>query len=514
MAFVRYEYLSFDNEKFFTIILTPEKTGKFPSVIMRSPYVKGDMDKSEEELLNGFLLNNAAYTENGYAVVFQHCRGRGKSSGAFIPYVHEREDGLFLLSWVRSQSFYNGEIYLSGGSYTASLHYTTAPFSGDIKGAVFDVQDSERYRLWYRNGQMRRGHANWHFDLYKDKCGLNKCFNMDSFSELPIKGLSERVLSDRADDFEEMLDAPLITDSFWQTRNGGAEARDAVKDVNFPVLLTSGYNDFYIGGMFRMWEEMTDRAREKSAFIVSPYNHGQGYDKINGIGFECATVAEKFGGDYRIKWFNAIRKKEKPFVETGKITYYRTFEDKWDVDFYKEKTKDIKIPLGSGEKTIFYNPENPPAFNAEGIFMKDMSEREDVITLYTEPFSRDAFVKGQMKACLTVSSSAKDTSFYIMVGIETENGDYSLRHDITSILYQKDCYVPGEKITLDFSFDEYAFLIKKGGRLRIDIAPTDKNTYVCHTNIKGKYSEIEESVKAENKVFLDESYILLPVEVK
>ena len=157
MAFVRYEYLSFDNERFFTIILTPEKEGKFPAVIMRSPYVKGDMDKSEEELLNGFLLNNAAYTENGYAVVFQHCRGRGKSSGAFIPYIHEREDGLFLLSWVRNQSFYNGEIFLSGGSYTASLHYTTAPFSGDIKGAVFDVQDSERYRLWYRNGQM-------HFD--------------------------------------------------------------------------------------------------------------------------------------------------------------------------------------------------------------------------------------------------------------------------------------------------------------------------------------------------------------
>lgn len=43
-----------------------------------------------------------------------------------------------------------------------------APFENDIKGAVFEVQDSERYRLWYRNGQMRKGHANWHFSLYKD----------------------------------------------------------------------------------------------------------------------------------------------------------------------------------------------------------------------------------------------------------------------------------------------------------------------------------------------------------
>ncbi len=76
-------------------------------------------------------------------MVFQHCRGQGKSSGEFIPYIHEREDGLALREKIREESFYNGEIYLIGESYTASLHYSTAPFEEDIKGAVFDVQDSE-----------------------------------------------------------------------------------------------------------------------------------------------------------------------------------------------------------------------------------------------------------------------------------------------------------------------------------------------------------------------------------
>ena len=136
-----------------------------------------------------------------------------------------------------------------GGSYTASLHYSTAPFEKDIIGAVFDVQDSERYRLWYRNGQMRRGHANWHFNLYKDKCGLNKTHSMESFSQLPLEGLSERVLGDRAEDFEQMLYGCRYEHPFWQTRFGGCEARDAVKDANIPILLTTGYNDFYIGGM-------------------------------------------------------------------------------------------------------------------------------------------------------------------------------------------------------------------------------------------------------------------------
>ena len=67
-------------------------------------------------------------------------------------------------------------------------------------------------------------------------------------------------------------------------------------------------------------------------------------------------------------------------------------------------------------------------------------------------------------------------------------------------------------VVLDFEFDEYAFEIEKGRRLRIDIAPTDKNTYVCHTNIKGEYSRIKVSKTAENRVFLEESFLYLPVE--
>ncbi|MBE6645295.1 MAG: hypothetical protein E7612_07975 [Ruminococcaceae bacterium] len=68
----------------------------------------------------------------GYAVVFQHCRGRGKSGGDCIPYVYEREDGLALQQWIREQASYNGELYLCGKSYLSSVHFVTAPFADDI----------------------------------------------------------------------------------------------------------------------------------------------------------------------------------------------------------------------------------------------------------------------------------------------------------------------------------------------------------------------------------------------
>ncbi len=507
-----YEYYEFDNEKFFTLIIKPKKEGKFPVVVSRSPYVSGTKERNEKELLEEFTKANSYWAENNYVYVFQHCRGQGKSSGAFVPYIHEREDGLALRKRIREQSFYNGEIYLVGASYTASLHYSTAPFEEDIKGAVFDVQDSERYRLWYRNGQMRRGHANWHFSLYKDKCNLKKNYTIDSFSQLPIKNLSERVLGDRAEDFEQMLSAERQSLPFWQTRFGGCEARGALSNAKIPILLTTGYNDFYVGGMFRMWKDMNRETKDKCALIVSPYNHGDTYDKNSGIKFENGSITEQFGSDYRIKWLNSIRKNEPPFLKTGVITYYRGFEDNWESDFYAKETEEKTAVLGEGVETLIYNPQDPPSFNSEGIWMKDQKDRKDVITIYTKAQEKDVFVKGRMKVKLTVSSDCSDTSFYVMIGLHTKEGDYSLRHDITSICYQKKSYTENEEVMLDFLFDEYAFAIKKGQFLRIDIAPTDKNGYVCHTNKKGQYSSIEDSQTACNKIFLEKSYLILPVE--
>ena len=203
---------------------------------------------------------------------------------------------------------------------------------------------------------------------------------------------------------------------------------------------------------------------------------------------------------------------EKQFVETGKVTYYRTFENTWKTDFYKGTMKEKVILLGSGVKTILYNPENPTAFNAEGCFMDAPYKRDDIITVYTKPMDDNLFIRGKMKVKLTVASDCEDTTFYVMVGIQTENGDYALRHDITSIIYQKKSYEINSEVSLEFEFDEYAFHVEKGQCLRIDIAPTDKNTYVCHTNIKGDYSEIGTKKIAKNQVLLEESFLILPIE--
>ena len=90
--------------------------------------------------------------------------------------------------------------------------------------------------------------------------------------------------------------------------------------------------------------------------------------------------------------------------------------------------------------------------------------------------------------------------------------DYGLRDDITSLCYQLGNYEENTKVQLDFCFDELAFLVRRGERLRIDISSADNNNYVRHTNNKGLFSEHKTARIAKNTVYLDESYIELPID--
>jgi predicted acyl esterase len=360
---------------------------------------------------------------------------------------------------------------------------------------------------------MRKGHANWYFGLYKSNSLPNKRFSMNSFAELPLNNLSERAFGKRAEDFEQMLSSRLPSQEFWNTRYGGQDTRSAVINANIPILLTTGYNDFYVGGIFKMWNKMDLHTKRKSALLVSPYNHSDGYDSENGLCFPSGKRTEQFGAQYKIDWLDHVRKGTPITYEEGVITYYRTFENEWDSDFYKRPTELIKIGLGEQTVSFDYDPLTPTAFACEGCFANEANNETGSIRIYTKPLDRDVFIKGQMQAVLTVSSNCADTSFYARISIKKDQYTYVLRHDITSLSYQLGSYVENEAVKIKFCFDEHAFLLKKGECLQVDIASTDDNTYVSHTNHLGEYSLKTDAKIATNTVYLGDSYLLLPTEI-
>lgn len=518
---LEYYYIESDNTKLFTAVLLPEKTGKFPTVIVRTPYVDRYENESEDAVLQAYIEEYKLWIERDYAIVIQHCRGRGKSDGDCIPYLNEREDSLTLQKWVREQSFYNGSLFLKGESYRTSVQYATAPFADDIKGAVFGVQDSERYNVCYRNGFYKKGlHGLWYLSMYKAKSHIKKSYTVDSFNILPLKDLTKTALGESSADFEEMLKAPNPDHEFWNTPLGGSETKGVTENVNFPVLFTTGFYDLYTGGIFDMWKKMSEKSRNMSALLVSPYDHTDTYSVENSIAFPKGKRSEQFGESYEIDWFDFVRGKtrQSPF-ETGSITYYNLFKNAWETEKNLSSTNTMNIKLGEDEVSYVYNPFDAPQFKgglsrAFGgtVFQDKPNSRYDIISLYTKPFERETQVKGKMSAKLTVKSDCEDTCFYIRISIEKENGDYGLRDDITSLCYQLGEYKPDSVVELNFDFDEHAFLIQKGERLRIDISSANNAHYVRHTNQKGLFSEQTTAKIAHNTVYLKDSFLVLPTE--
>ena len=513
-----YEYLKVDGAELFTVVCLPDREGQFPTIITRNPYVDSEQKMDEEAIAAGRLRGNARLLEAGYAVVSQHCRGRGKSSGDCIPYIYEREDGLALQDWIREQPFYNGELYLFGESYTATVHFVTAPFAPDIKGAVLAVQDCERYNCNYRNGFYKMGlHGGWYFNsMYKKKSGMKKAFTPDVYKMLPLSELSYAVLGEHAEDYDAVLAHPDRNDPFWQTRYGGGESHEAIKNARIPILLVTGFYDIYTGGVFDMWHELDEETRAQSALLVHPYDHG-GTPTNQPITFEGGMLSEHLGSQFKLEWLESIRKGTPPPVERGKVSYYNLF-DGWRCDAFDENGTRARFSLGEGRVDYTYNPYAPASFKGGlsanfggNVWQDEPNSRYDIVSVLIPEFSEDTEIKGKIRARLRVSSDCPDTCFYLRLSLKKEEGWYGLRDDITKLSNFTASYTPGSEIEIDFSFDEIAVLVKKGECIRIDISSSAFPLYVPHTNTLGLFSAATTARVAHNSVFLDGSYIELPI---
>lgn len=54
---------------------------------------------------------------------------------------------------------------------------------------------------------------------------------------------------------DKVLLHPGRNDPFWNTKYGGEDTRNTVKDANIPILFTTGFYDIYTGDMTSTWSE-------------------------------------------------------------------------------------------------------------------------------------------------------------------------------------------------------------------------------------------------------------------
>src|ERR1700719_2020878 len=104
-----------DGTKLRADIYRPKADGKFPVLLVRTPY-----DKTQEM---EFGVKAAA---RGYVVVAQDVRGRFQSEGDWYPFKHESQDGYDTVEWAAALPYANGKVGMFGGSYVGATQYLAA----------------------------------------------------------------------------------------------------------------------------------------------------------------------------------------------------------------------------------------------------------------------------------------------------------------------------------------------------------------------------------------------------
>lgn len=508
---VVFDYMPHDGEQLFTLIASPDTPGKYPTVIMRSPYEAHHNEMDDETLRADFAKNSTKWTDNGYVFIMQDCKGTGRSTGDSDAFVYEYDESHALLDYVRRQDFYNGEIFLTGGSYCGWVICSYAPYDEDIKGIVLEATDCELYNFLYLNGFYRTFlHGEWYVDRYKRKGNLNKNFSFDKFLTLPMTEYSKKVFGEPCPVLDEIFMHPDRDDAYWDTPVGGSHQREAVKNARIPILVTTGIFDIFCGGGHAMWDMISEDIKDNCAFVVHAYHHG-GTSDGQPYHFPGGELGELMG-EFDLRWFDHIRKGTDSPAPLGKITYYELFDNNWHSEGYYDTAKDKTFTLGSAEAEYDYDPRDPAPFtgglsnNFGGTaFMEKAGTRADVITCYTDEFEDDTHLRGKMSLTLRVKSDCEDTAFYARIAVVKPEGDFAIRDSITKLSNVDANYKPGDYVTLQLEFDPAAVLVKKGERLRVDITSSAYHLFLPHTNNRGLFSIQDTAIIAHNTVDLAES---------
>ena len=504
-----------DNIGLYTRVIVPKGKEKYPIVFIRDPYdynhsgIPYDIERCDTDESFGSFL------KHGYAVVIQHCRGTGISEGICIPYSEtERSDGLETLELLRKLPVYNGEIYLFGGSYLASVHLLyLATNPKDVKACALHIQTDRMYYRSHRNGCRDIPTYDWWL-----KRAIRKYQNQSYGKEFirPYKDIAKRVTGRDVPEYTPIIMNDEYND-FWKND----PRTNVMEELKIPILLTEGWFDFYNYGMFSMWERLNPETKRKSFFAVGPWGHStrltgdEEYNMPNG----------NLPSDFWAEWFDSIRF-SRPFAygETENMKYYNIGADRWEASEYPKFGNEKKIYFNSDNKltstphsenekiTYEYDPEKKQEFfEFHNIFKAPApNTQSDVISFVSDKFIAEESFFGNVKFSMDISSDCEDTAFFMRLYL-VENGEaYNLTEDITSVSYIHDDYVPGSKVRIGMTTPPIAFTVKKGASLRVDISSSCKK-YINHANVKGHWAEVITTKIAHNTLFLKDAYIELPI---
>jgi putative CocE/NonD family hydrolase len=544
-------------------VVRPDAQGRFPVLIMRTPY-----GKDWSAGISGGPYEHEYYAKRGYAVVQQDSRGRYDSDGTFEPFVDEPKDGYDTDEWAARQPWSNGKLAGLGQSYYGLTQLTQAMQRHPALVTIAPIMTtSDTYNNWvFSDGAFHLGFAmGWGTGLL-GKGAVRPNPRIASppvagtsqaavFQHLPIETMDEQQQQKLPVPFyREWLMHPT-KDAHWDTRSFTAE----VGRIDLPTLFYTGWYDYFLRGNLADYDRFMKAnsgapSRAGSRLIVGPWVHYTGRDGAT------RTVGDLDYGESAaydlptrlLGWYDQwLKGMPDRYADEGPVQIFVMGDNRWRSEkaWPLADAQYTKYFFGSGGKantasgdgvlgttgpkpqsasdTFVYDPANPVPTTG-GVSgapsgprdQTPLATRDDILSYTSPPLSARLEVTGPIKVTLFASTDAKDTDFAAkLIDVHPDGKAYNIVDGLIRARYRTGTdkampITPGEVLeyTIDLWSTSHAFL--PGHRVRVDVSSSNFPRLDRNLNTGEDPEHGTKMVKARQTIYHDAahpSHILLPV---
>lgn len=289
---------------------------------------------------------------------------------------------------------------------------------------------------------------------------------------------------------------PYWAAGFWK------ELQNTLENIDYPIMLQGGFFDVFFSAQIDSWRALPAQTRSKSRFVIGPWQHaGMPSGDLDYPGEEILGTLQIAGA---VEWFD-YQLKGKPYPhQMGVMETYSIGDNCWKIwkddmstageqIFYLAEGNTMSAkPQNNGEVHYEYDPAHPTASISYGLskgscYCPKAGTREGTVSFVSAPLEKNIYLAGKIQAELYVRSSAPATAFSIIAMEEFEDGSTVwIAEDIADIRWSGEdglvAYEPGSTKKLLIHMQDMNWMLKKGSRLRVDIASSSYPMFHVHPN--------------------------------
>jgi uncharacterized protein len=549
-----------DGTRLSTTVYRPEAPGKYPVILIRTPYKKEMVE-----------LQAAFYARRGYAVAVQDCRGRFGSSGEWEPFVNEPRDGYDTVEWLAVQPWSQAKVGMIGGSYVGWVQWWAAvERPPHLVTIIPNVSPPDPfYNIPYEYGVFFLGGAIWWADVLETaatadlsgaalaKIGEKKYATI--LRELPVVDLDRKVLGKENKYWRKWIAHPN-NDDYWEQAN----FLEKLHDVDVPAFHQSGWFDGDGIGTKLNYQHMHAHHARDQKLVVGPWGHSDTASRVYGDHDFGPDAIVDLPRDY-LRWFDHYLKgvdngiNREPLVSvfvmgsnhwlhSNEYPLPQTHFEKWyfdgvgeantshgkgrlrleppaderpdhytydpgdptpDVNFYEEPDAKDKMPQASEDQQA----------HAAAYHESVTSSRRDILVYATEPFKEPYTIAGPVSAVLYASSSAPDTDWFMSLMELDQKGKIfhlaqgKIRARFRESMRTPKMLIPGKVYEYRIDLWHTGITVPKDHRLRVEVSSASFPTFSRNLNTGGHNETETKFVAAQQTVYHNSQYpshVLLP----